>query len=117
VSRLGPAAGELAEVVQRFGLARSLVELAESVVRPDQRRVGVDVFAGTAQRAPEIVQGEGLAEDAARAATGLGNVHAAAGRLSQAELEWRRADGFHSRLLGSDVGEAQVRDELRNSLG
>jgi tetratricopeptide (TPR) repeat protein len=55
--------------------------------------------------------------EAARAATGLGNVHAAAGRLLQAEQEWRRADGYHSRLLSSDVGEARVRDELRNSPG
>ncbi|MEU8635664.1 tetratricopeptide repeat protein [Amycolatopsis sp. NPDC048633] len=53
--------------------------------------------------------------EAARAATGSGNVHAAAGRLAQAELEWRRSDGLHSRLSGSDVGEARVREELRNS--
>ncbi|MFJ7212324.1 hypothetical protein [Amycolatopsis sp. NPDC098790] len=41
----------------------------------------------------------------------------AAGRLGWAEREWRRADGYHSRLLGSDVGEARVRDELRNPPG
>ena len=62
--------------------------------------------------AVELGERCGSRYEVARALTGLGNVHAAAGRMDEAVGVWGRADEVHGGLNPVMIGEARVRFSL-----
>ncbi|MEV4252732.1 tetratricopeptide repeat protein [Spirillospora sp. NPDC049652] len=64
------------------------------------------------ERAAELATRCGSRYEAARAATGLGNVMAVTGRITEAAEHWSRADALHRTLKPAVLGEARIRSTI-----
>ncbi|WP_190862143.1 XRE family transcriptional regulator [Actinomadura sp. RB99] len=71
----------------------------------DAAAVDYESAAGLAERC-------GSRYEAARAATGLGNVLAVTGRITEAAEQWARADTLHRSLEPAVIGEARIRSTI-----